>query len=474
MSDRINVLPASWWLWCWMLVSLPVKAQDTSTDSTELRQKLDSVFSTIMEAEHIPGAAYIIVKDGAVLLKGGYGFTSLGEAIDRVDPDSTIFRIGSVSKTFTAMAVLQLADAGKIDLHRPVNDYLKSIQVASPFQKAITPAHQIDHSAGFDELGGRRVFDLTQRVPLSEFLQDRLIPIREPGVVSSYSSYGIALAGLLVEEVSGLPLEEYMRQHIWDPLGMQSTGMQLNDSVEERLSWGYEYRNGVNVPMPWEYYHTYPASDINSTVVDMGKYLLLHLNDGQWNGRSILDKSYCDQMKYPELRVHEKIESFAYGFYEEDIQGFRTVAHGGDMLGYASFLAMVPEENLGAYIVHHHEGTRLRYEVMEVIMAHFSKGETERSEPQPIAQPTDLARFTGNYQWSTFCHGCASGHRPPVHELVENEDGTFSIFGRRFFQVAPFLFRSTDGERTMGFVTNAQGQVQYMSTGGVNVFEKIE
>lgn len=455
-----------------LLLSRFFIAQDVTDKVVHLETLLDSVIENTMEREHIPGAAFIIVKDGKTLLKKGYGYTSLGEEIQNVNPDSTIFRIGSVSKTFTAMAFLQLVEQKKIDLQDPVNKHLKNFQIDSSF-KPILLEHLVNHSAGFDELSGRRVFDSTQTISLKTFLKDRLVPIREPGQVSSYSSYGIALAGLLVEEWSGQPLEHYLKEHIWDPIQMSSTSMKLTEAIENRVSWGYEYRNGINVPMPWEYYHTYPASDINSTVTDMGNYMITHLNDGEFAGNRILSKESSLKMQNPSLRIHKRVSAFAHGFYEEDVNGFRTVSHGGDMLGYASYLALVPEEDLGVFVVHHHEGGRLRYAILNTILSYIENNNPKTSF-LPMAQPTDLSIFQGRYQWATHCHSCETGWKPEIHELKVNTDQTLSIFGRTFYQVEPLLFRSTDGERTLAFAKDSTGAIRYMSTGAIDVFEKIK
>ncbi|WP_378173939.1 serine hydrolase domain-containing protein [Aquimarina sp. SS2-1] len=460
-------------LCCLVLAGITCSAQVSKVVIHQLETKLDSLIHTTMQAQHIPGAAFIIVKDGNVILKKGYGYTSLGEEIRRVDPDSTIFRIGSITKTFTATALLQLVDQKKVDLHKDVNQYLKSVQVPKTYTKPVTSVHLLNHSAGFDELTGRVVYQEQAVIPLNTFLKDRLIRIREPGLISSYSSYGIALAGLLVEDVSGLQLDAFMKKNIWEPLGMNMTSMFLNDQVERYASWGYEYQRGVNVPQPWEYYHTYPASDINSTVADMGKYLNMHLDNGMLQDTRILSTESAKQMKDPQLRVHDMIEAFAYGFYEEDAQGFRTISHGGDMLGYASYMAMVPEEKLGVFVVHHHEGTRMRYAMVDMILEAFAKKKPEEVM-EPGKKQSDLTKLAGHYMWTTYCHTCETGWKPNREELVVNKDHTFTIMNRTYVEIELLLFKSTDGMRTLGFVENEKGEIIYMSLGGANMFEKVD
>ena len=459
-----------------MLLNLAcVSAQPNNPSIGRLEEKLDSLIPAAMESEHIPGLAFIIVKDGKTILKKGYGYTSLGEDIHHIRPDSTIFRIGSITKSFTALALLQLADQGRIDLHTDVNKYLKWVKVPETFDEPVTPIHLITHSAGFDELRGRLVFQKDQLIPLDSFLNGRLIRLRPPGDISSYSTFGIALAGLLVENVSGMSLEEYMKKNIWEPMGMGMTSIDLPEEHEDYVTLGYEYRQGVNVPQPWEWYHTFPASSINSTMPDMGKYLQMLLNKGVYNEKRILSEKMAMAMLTQQLSVHPDIRGFSYGLYEENVAGLKTINHGGDMLGYCSYMSLAPEINMGLYVAHHHEGTRMRYQVMEAILGHFGKapiGQTPATDPERLKQ--DLTKFIGHYRWTTYCHSCGENHYPNAREVTANEDHTLSGFGRKFYQVEPLLFKSYDGERVMGFVEDEHGVIQFMSMGNINTFEKID
>ncbi len=136
-----------------------LRAQIGENTVLELETMIDSIIESNMKSQNILGVAYVMVNKDRALLKKGFGFASLGENKLRVDPDSTIFRIGSISKTFTAAALLQLTDRGKIDLDKDVNSYLSEVKVPKSFSEPVTPRHLLTHSSGFDELGGRRVFD---------------------------------------------------------------------------------------------------------------------------------------------------------------------------------------------------------------------------------------------------------------------------------------------------------------------------
>ncbi len=446
------------------------QAQDLSV----LEARLDSVIEENMESSHTPGLAYVLVKDGEIVLKRGYGFTTLGEEIEYVNPDSTIFRIGSVTKTFTALALLQLVEEGKIDLHEDVNGYLTSVQVPKSYKRPITPHHLLTHTAGFDEINGRRVFSEDELIPLNDFLENRLRRVREPGEFISYSTYSIALAGLLVEEITGTDLESYMKSNIWEPLGMSMTSINPPDNHQPFIAEGYELRNGVNISQPWEWYHTFPASSINSTVIDMAKYMLMLLNNGTWNNATVLSSKMASAMKSKQAKIHPEVEGFAYGFYEDFVSGLTAYSHGGDMLGYSGYLSLVPELDLGIYVVHHHEGSRLRFNVLSTVMDFFGSLGEEHVDGYESRMKSNLNKFAGNYRWSTYCHSCTNSWIPDIEELRVNEDFTLSGFGRVFYQVSPNLFKSRDGLRTMGFKEEEDGSIKYMSLGNTNTFERVD
>jgi CubicO group peptidase (beta-lactamase class C family) len=230
---------------CWATGAFPLSRQKQKatstrgpTDAKELEQFLDKIFTAEMEKEHIPGAAFVFVKDGAVLFSKGYGFVDL-ERSKPVSTERTIFRIGSISKLFTATAVVQLADRRKLDLQNDVTRYLKKVKVPATYPQPITAAQLLSHTAGLDEIRpGTQAPNSEGVLPLADFLQTRLARIRAPGEVISYSTYGITLAGELIEEVSGMSFESYLQRNIWQPLGMDRTSISVPESEASDLrSW---------------------------------------------------------------------------------------------------------------------------------------------------------------------------------------------------------------------------------------------
>ena len=468
---------------CWSNGAFPLSRQKQTparrhgpTDARELEQFLDKIFTEEMEKAHIPGAVFVFVKDGAVLFSKGYGFVDL-ERTKPVSAERTIFRIGSISKLFTAMAVVQLADRRKLDLQEDVNRYLKKIKVPTTYPQPITAAQLLSHTAGLDEIRpGTQAPNSEGVLTLPAFLQTRLTRIRPPGEVISYSTYGITLAGELIEEVSGMSFESYLKTNIWQPLGMDRTSITVPESLASDLAVGYEYREGVNRPQAYEWYHTTPASSINSTALDMSKFMLMHLAT-RGTAKRILSERAMRDMHSRHASGHPKVPGVAYGFFEDDYQGLRILEHGGNMAGFSSQLVLLPEENAGFFMVNHHEDSNLRDTVKWAILERYY------SNPAPIQAP--VARdeykartpmFVGTYRWNVFCHTCPQRASGPVLRVTSNEDGTVKLSNssHRWIEVEPMLFVRDDGKAKIAFQSDKSGKVKYLYSSGFWVFERTD
>ena len=201
--------------------SMPAQAQTTASgpnDPAELSAFLDGVIATSMESNHVPGAVVVVVKDGEVFFAKGYGYADL-ENKTPVDPATTLFRPGSVSKLFTWTAVMQLVEAGKLDLDSDVNIYL-DFEIPATYAKPITLRLIMTHMAGFEDKGdGLFKLDEEEVSSLETYIKTNL-PARvfSPGQYGAYSNYATALSGYIVERVSGMPFESYISKNILEPL----------------------------------------------------------------------------------------------------------------------------------------------------------------------------------------------------------------------------------------------------------------
>ncbi|HJP59341.1 MAG TPA: serine hydrolase domain-containing protein, partial [Gemmatimonadaceae bacterium] len=293
---------------------LPIKA-------TELASFINPIINAQLEKEHIPGAVFVLVQDGKILYQRGYGFADL-ERRKPVDPFTTIWRIGSISKVFTATATVQLADRGRFRLTDDVNQYLTRFKVPPTYAEPVRFWHLLTHTAGFDEIRpGTRADTEAGLLSLGDFLAPKLRRLRPPGQIISYSTYGISLAGYLVEQVSGSDFETYLRQNIWTPLGMRHTSIAVPARLRDDVAKGYEWENGTNRPAEWEWYHSTPASSINSSAVDMAQFIIALLQFGRYERTRILSERAGRDLLRQHFTSHPQLAGFAYGFYEDFTNG---------------------------------------------------------------------------------------------------------------------------------------------------------
>jgi CubicO group peptidase (beta-lactamase class C family) len=324
-----------------------------SVNPTELIAFADSFMTARMNADRIPGAGFIFVQNGRVVHSRGYGLANV--ATKRlVSPDSTIWRVGSISKVFTATAVMQLVDRGKVDLDAPVEQYVHRVTIPHTYADPVTVRQLLDHTGGFDEIRpGTQAPSRDQVLPLDRFLSDHLIRVRPPGRTIAYSTYGITLAGEMVEEVSGVPIETYYRNNIWEPLAMTRASIEFPSALQDDIAMGYEMGGDSLVAQPWEWYHTTPASSVNATVADMGRFLLAHLESG--GAARILGDAAMQEMHRQQITMHPSIPGYGLGFYEDYVGDLHILEHGGNMAGFSAMMVLIPTERAGFFVVNSKE-----------------------------------------------------------------------------------------------------------------------
>jgi CubicO group peptidase (beta-lactamase class C family) len=227
-------------------------SQQGPTDPTELEAFLEKLLGREMEKHHIAGAAVSVVKDGELFFAKGYGHADFENGIP-VDPEQTVFRVGSVGKLFTWTAVMQLAEQGKLDLDADIKTYL-DFRIPDAYPQPITLKHLMTHTSGFEERWlDSVVSDTSELVPAREWLVSympaRLCP---PGDCAGYSNYNAMLAGYIVARVSGQPYDQYIQEHIFDPLGMaHSTARSpIPPDLRAHASVGYTYEDGASKAFP--------------------------------------------------------------------------------------------------------------------------------------------------------------------------------------------------------------------------------
>jgi CubicO group peptidase (beta-lactamase class C family) len=316
---------------------------------------LDGIVPLQLSRNDIAGATVAVVKDGKLLFAKGYGFADVQNK-KPVSPQETLFRPGSISKLFTWTAIMQLYEQGKLDLDHDINEYL-DFKIPDAFGKPITLKNVMTHTPGFEE----QIKDLFDTKPVSPNLGQYLkthIPARiyPPGTVPAYSNYATAVAGYIVERVSGRPFEQYVAENIMRPLKMtHSTFSQpLPQELAPLMSGGY--RLGSDSAGPFEIVNPFPAGSLSSTASDMAQFMMAHLQDGQLGDARILKPETARLMHSRLFGLDDGANAMCYGFYEETRNGHRIIGHGGDTVFFHSDLHLVLDQNVGFFVSYNSAG----------------------------------------------------------------------------------------------------------------------
>jgi CubicO group peptidase (beta-lactamase class C family) len=450
------------------------------TDPAELEAFVDGIMAAQLKDKHIAGATIAFVVDNKPFLAKGYGYADV-ETRRPVDPATSMFRIGSVSKLFTWTAVMRLAQEGKVDLDADVNKYLKGVQIPATYSEPVTLKHLMAHTPGFEDhvigLFGRSTDDLG---PLGEILAKRLpARVRKPGELASYSNHGTAIAGLVVQEVSGMPWEDYIEQTILQPLGMQHTTVRqpAEEKLPPEMSKGYDYSRGKFVKQGFEYVPPAPAGSMSASAGDMAKFLIMHLQDGSYEDHQILSAESARQM-HGLLFTHDpRIEGMAYGFMRQRYGDELIVEHGGDTDAFHSFFVMVPERRFGFFVSYNTTTAgSARNTLLHALMDRYFPPSAEA----PAKLTTDFASRAKLYpgKYGAIRHSYTTlakiGALFSVAEASVDDDQLVLAFNGgdltvRFVEVEPRLFREVDGQRMVAFADDGESPSQHLYLSGAPV-----
>jgi CubicO group peptidase (beta-lactamase class C family) len=303
------------------------------------------------------GLAVGVIRDGALEFFAGHGLANI-ESATPVTQD-TVFRIGSITKTFTAIAVMQLWERGLVDLDAAANDYLRAYQLvpAKASWRPATVRHLLTHTAGVPEwLHPSRMvnsdwfgetFALDQTVPtLAEYYRGGLRLAVEPGTIWAYSDHGFATLGQIVEDVSGEPLERYLREHIFQPLGMVTSDLLRSDRVQARLATGYTLSSKGAKARTDRQGVTAAAGSIYSNPRDMARYLAALLGGGAGEHGTILKPETLATMFEPHYQPHPRIPGMGLAFWRADLNGHPAVEHQGVVPGFNSQIFLAPDDGV--------------------------------------------------------------------------------------------------------------------------------
>lgn len=311
---------------------------------------VEQILTEALDEHDIPGGAVTVVSGGTpATYVAGVADVESGTPID---PERTRFPIDSVSKTFTATAIAILVDDGVLDLDTDVNEYLDRVEVEDAYPgQPITLRHLLTHTSGFEEdiigiladLGG-------DGDGLEAALLDRLPDrVRPPGAIAAYSNHGLALAGLVAADAADVDFDDLLVDRVLEPLGMGHTEVLTGGSPESPGAAATTYIVEDGEPTAYERpgEPLYPAGGLRSTPADMGRYMQFHLGDGE----PLLSAAAAAELHGTQFRQDPRLPGFALGLYETYHGATRALAHGGDGPGSHGFMLLVPDHDLGVYVV---------------------------------------------------------------------------------------------------------------------------
>lgn len=305
-----------------------------------------------MANKQIPAVGIALVRDQGIVWAEGFGWAD--EAQENACTIQTVHRVGSVSKLFTDIGIMQLAERGEIDLDAPVSSYLPGFQPDNPFGQPITLRQLMSHRSG-----------LVREPPLGNYFEDtepslaRTVAslnstrlVYPPGSRAKYSNAGIAVVGAVLEETQGRPFGEYLESAVLSPSGMEDSAFEPNPDLNARLAQAFMWTlDGRRFQAPTFQLGMAPAGSLYSTVIDLSRFMSLLFNGGSGPSGVLLQPSTLEQMYTPQFAEDGQTQGYGIGFGISRLDGRRMVGHGGAIYGFATQLSLLPDDKLGAVVI---------------------------------------------------------------------------------------------------------------------------
>jgi CubicO group peptidase (beta-lactamase class C family) len=312
--------------------------------------KIDAYLQAQVDSSRIPGLAVGIVQGEHIVHLQGFG--KADDAGRAVTPQTPFF-IGSITKSFTALAVMQLVEAGKVQLDAPIQQYLSWFRVADPAASALISVRQLlNQTSGFSTNSGRDALVGSEAETLEQAVRNlRTAKLASPaGTSYNYSNANYMILGLLIQIVSNEPYEEYIQQHIFQPLGMGHSYTSPEAARQAGLATGYRYWFGLPVAFDAPYLAaTLPAGLLISTVEDMSHYLSMYLSGGKYNGIVVLSAEGIAEMERPAPQSGSA--RYGMGWTLGTLGGVKVIWHSGDEPNFHAGMYLVPEGNWAVIVL---------------------------------------------------------------------------------------------------------------------------
>lgn len=454
-----------------LLSVIPLVSSGQQQDTLKnLEAFSDGVFETVMDRNHIAGATFAVIRPGQPMIIKGYGLARVDEQIP-VNPETTLFRIGSISKLFVWFSVMQMVEQGKLDLDRDVNEYLEDFKIPDTYDQPVTLRSLMTHTPGFeDKLHKLFVLDEEDMLPLAQILKEQMPErVRPPLQQASYSNHGTGIAQYLVELASGIPFMEYAEQNIFDPLGMQNTTIRqpLPSRFASEMSGGYAYKDGKFVEKPFELVPLQSVGGASTTAHDMTLFMEALLNNTCLNGNCLLDSATWAMMLKPAFSHAPGVNPSLLGIMDVSMNGRKIYGHGGNTFLFHSMMAIFPEEQTGIFYSFNSEGgAGPSGEVLQKLVDYYFPDERPLIETIEMNEES-LKDFAGTYRMNRYSHSeffkilglVASGKITPENGKLKLEARGETIW---CVPVDSLTFRNEENNQTMVFSRDKKGRIEYL------------
>ena len=332
--------------------SIPANA----ADFVPVVQRVEDLAKAEIERGILTGVSVALVDDQSVILTCGYGLADQAEK--KPATSKTAYRAGSISKLFTAVSAMQLVEQGKLDIDKPVTEYLPDLRIVDPFEPAgpVTLRQLMCHRSG-----------LVRESPVGGYLDPKepsiaesvasladCVRVHPPGKATKYSNIGVTVVGHVVEKVAGITFADYQRTHVLDPLGMTGSSFVRDQRVQANAATSYmlvaDGRGGFDrIESPVFELGTLPAGNLYTSTEDLAKFLCCLFADGKANGKQILKAETLAEMFTPQLTDDDS--GFGLGFSIGKFRDRKLVSHTGAVYGFSSSFAGIPELKVGVVVL---------------------------------------------------------------------------------------------------------------------------
>jgi CubicO group peptidase (beta-lactamase class C family) len=461
------------------LLATPAQAQtdNDTADLPNLEQFLDDTIERQLAEMNIPGATVAVVAGDQLLLAKGYGYAQFDP--DRLVGKDTLFRTGSVGKLMTWTAVMQLVEQGRLDLNTGVNEYI-DFTIPATFPEPITLAHLLTHTAGFEDVG-EALFVLSEdeMLPLAQYMV-QLQPARvfPPGQAQAYSNYGAALAGYIVQQVSGEPFADYVENHIFAPLGMARSTLRqpIPAALADDVAAGYGTGDYRRLRGGFVYIAPYPAGSMSTPAADMAPFMIAHLQNGRYQETSLLQPETVRLMHSRQFAPDPRLDGMAYGFMLQRVNGRDVLFHRGSMFQFNAALYLLPAENVGLYVAYNGAGALEAPALLwQAFMDEYFPAEPVATLSPPLGAAERLAAYRGEYHMARaeFSGPAKFIRLLEAAQVTASRDGYLQLMveghTERYVEVESGFYRHETRAEYLAFHTDEEGN-QWLSLDGRPAF----